>query len=287
MHFRGFKTCLAFALAAIVTGAQAGEVVSDKLDSRTLGRSLPFTVYLPYGYYDSFDKFPVIYLLHGSGGDEHVWINYAGARETLDGLIRRGEIEPVIAVMPAGESSWWVDGSAGKIQTALATELIPYVEKQYEAKNDRRHRAIAGISMGGFGALNLSLRHPELVCAAGLLSPAVQASPPEKSSARGSSGQFEENGKFSAPLWAAQSYPALLAGYKAKKQIVPMFISSGDHDRDVTPVVTATLYEALYAIQPRQVELRIVDGAHEWMTFRDALPEALKYIDRQCGFKKP
>lgn len=279
------RMLLGLALACGCIAVRAGEVLADKLDSQVLGRSLPFTVYLPDGYYDSFDTFPVVYLLHGSGGDEHSWVQYTGARETLDALIRRGEIAPLIAIMPAGGASWWVDGGSEKMQTALRTELIPYVEKRYQARTDRGHRAIAGISMGGFGALNLMLRHPELFCAAGLLSPGVFASPDAQSSARSATGPFARNGKYDPALWAAQSYPALLPGYKAKGQIVAAYISSGDRDRQVTPSMSAALYEALYAIQPRQVRLRIVDGAHEWMTFRDALPKALKYMDRQCGLQ--
>lgn len=281
------RTALLLSLLCACAAAQGGEVVSDKLDSKVLGRSLPFTAYLPDGYYDSFDTFPVVYLLHGSGGDEHTWVQYVGARETLDALIRRKEIAPVIAIMPAGGASWWVDGAAEQMQTALRTELIPYVEKRYQANADRGHRAIAGISMGGFGALNLVLRHPELFCAAGLLSPAVFASPDAQSSARSATGQFALNGKYDPALWAAQGYPALLPGYRAKGQPVAAYISSGDRDRQVTPGMSAGLFEALHAVQPGLVRLRIGDGAHEWMTFRDALPQALMYINGQCGFKRP
>ena len=281
------RAALLLALACACAAAQAGEVVADKIDSKVLGRSLPFTAYLPDGYYDSFDTFPVVYLLHGSGGDEHTWVQYVGARETLDALIRRKEIAPLIAIMPAGGASWWVDGAAEQMQTALRTELIPYVEKHYQATADRGHRAIAGISMGGFGALNLMLRHPELFCAAGLLSPAVFSSPDAQSSARGAAGQFAHDGKYEPALWSAQSYPALLADYKAKGQPVAAYISSGDRDRQVTPAMSSGLFEALYAVQPGRVRLRIGDGAHEWMTFRDALPKALKYINGQCGFTRP
>lgn len=282
-----FRYTTALGLAALIATAPiyAGEVLSDKVESAALGASLPFTVYLPDGYHDSFDKFPVIYLLHGSGGDEHVWSANAGARETLDGLIRRRVIEPVIAVMPAGGSSWWIDGASQKMQTALVKDLMPYIEKQYEARSDRDHRAVVGLSMGGFGALNLALTHPDAVCAAGLLSPAAASEPPTDSSARSDTGQFAANGKFDLALWQQKSYPALLAAYGEKETTVPFFIHSGDHDQMAPPAMMADLYTALYKIQPKHVELRIEDGDHEWMTFRDSLPQALKYIQQQCAFQ--
>lgn len=286
MKINDMKHLLALALISLYTSANAGEVVSDKLESQVLGATLAFTAYLPDGYYESFNKFPVIYLLHGSGGDENVLLANAGVRETLDALIRRDQIAPAIVIMPNGGSSWWIDGSAQKMQTALITELMPYVEKQYEANTERNNRAVAGISMGGYGALNLSLTHPDLICATGLLSPAVNTLPPKTSSARSETGQFASNGVFDPDLWRNQNYRALLPNYQAKNQLVPMYIESADHDKLVTPAITAGLYMALSAIQPTQVELRIVDGDHEWMTFRDALPNALRYINRQCAFSK-
>jgi len=287
LHGIIIRHLLAAALAGFCSSAAAGEVVSDKLASKALGATLPFTVYLPDGYYDSFDKFPVVYLLHGSGGDEKSWLDYVGVRETLDGLIRRRHIAPMVAIMPGGGASWWIDGSAQKMQTALIDELMPYVEKQYEIKTGRANRAIAGISMGGFGALHLSLTRPDLVCAAGLLSPAIQPLPGLESSARADKGQFADDNGFNPDLWKAQRYPAQLFNYRLKNQIVPMYITSGDHDKQVTPAMTSELYMALQEVQPEKVELRIVDGAHEWMTFRDALPRALRYIDRQCAFRMP
>jgi S-formylglutathione hydrolase FrmB len=282
-----FRYTASLGLAMLIVSAQvcAGEVVGDKVESAALGASLPFTVYLPDGYHDSFDKFPVVYLLHGSGGDEHVWTANAGARETLDGLIRRRIIKPVIAVMPAGGSSWWIDGTSQKMQTALVKDLMPYIEKQYEAGADRTQRAVVGLSMGGFGALNLALTHPDAVCAAGLLSPAASSEPPPDSSARSHTGQFAANGKFDLALWQQKSYPALLAAYSQKKTPVPFFIHSGDHDQMAPPTMMTDLYTALYKIQPKQVELRIEDGDHEWMTFRDSLPQALRFIQQQCAFQ--
>ena len=158
----------------MATVSHAGELLIDSVKSAALGTDLPFTIYLPDGYKDGTAKLPVVYLLHGAGGNEYEWARKGGAVETLDGLIKRGLIRPVVAIMPtAGPDSWWADGASAKAETAMITELLPYVEGKYRVSTDRSARSIAGLSMGGYGALNLSLRYPAKFCAAGIISPAI------------------------------------------------------------------------------------------------------------------
>lgn len=271
------------ALAGASLSAQAGQVYADKAPSAALGRDVPFTVYLPDGYAQSTTAYPVVYLLHGAGGDENEWHTKGGAPETLDGLIKRGLMRPSVVIMPtAGPASWWTDGAAEKAGTAIMKDLLPYVEARYRVQKERSGRAIGGLSMGGYGALNLSLRYPESFCAAAVISPAIyDPLPPETSAAR-KAPQFVRNGQFDADTWKSLNYASQIDTYKAGKTRVPMWIVSGDHDYLGIAPMSANLYWRLYQIQPKQVELRIVDGDHEWLVFRDALPEALQYADRQC-----
>ena len=265
------------------TTAQAGELFADAVKSTTLGMDLRFNVYLPDGYKDSQTRYPVIYLLHGASGNENDWNQKGSAVETLDGLIRRGLIRPSIAVLPSiGPQSWFADGAAHKMETALMTELLPYVESRYRAGTSRSERSIAGLSMGGYGALNLSLRHPQRFCAAGIISPAIyDPLPPETSAAR-RAAQFMRNGQFDPELWKSLNYPAHLEAYAKAPQKVPMWIVTGDHDVLGIAVMSANLYWRMLKIQPKLAELRVIDGDHEWMVFRDALPDALQYVDRMC-----
>ena len=265
------------------TAAVSGEVFSDSVRSAALGRDLNFTVYLPDGYKDAAVKFPVVYLLHGAGGDESEWVRKGGATETLDGLIKRGLMRPTVAVMPTtGPASWWADGASEKAETAMMTELLPYVEGKYKVTAERSGRAIGGLSMGGYGALNLALRYPTKFCAAGIISPAIyDPLPPETSAAR-RTPQFVRNGQFDPETWKALNYPAHLDKYTQGSARVPMWIVSGDHDFLGIAVMSANLYWRMLKIQPKQAELRVIDGDHEWLTFRDALPDALQYVDRQC-----
>ena len=263
--------------------AHAGELFVDAVKSTALGMDLRFNIYLPDGYAAGNTRYPVIYLLHGASGNENDWSQKGGAVETLDGLMRRGLIRPSIAVMPSiGPQSWFADGAVHKMETAIMTELLPYVESRYRAGTARSERSITGLSMGGYGALNLSLRNPSRFCAAGIISPAIYDPLPPETSASRKAPQFMRNGQFDPDLWKSLNYPAHLEAYAKAPQKVPMWIVSGDHDALGIAVMSTNLYARMLKIQPKQAELRIIDGDHEWMVFRDALPDALQYTDRKC-----
>ena len=285
MKFIGIaRRALGVLMVCAAASAHSGELFADSVKSTALGRDLKFTIYLPDGYKDATQKFPVVYLLHGAGGDEVEWARKGGAVETFDGLIKRGLIRPTIAVMPtAGSSTWWADGAAEKVETALMTELLPYVEGKYKASTERKGRAVTGLSMGGYGALNLSLRFPTKFCAAGIISPAIYDPLPPEASASRKAAQFVRDGKFDPDTWKALNYPAHLDKYAAGTARVPMWIVSGDHDYLGIALMSAQLHSRMMKIQPKQAELRIIDGDHEWMVFRDALPDALLYVDKQCA----
>ena len=274
----------ALAVGAAAVAAHAGQIVTDAVKSDALGgREVKLNVYLPDGYKDATGKYPVVYLLHGASGDENDWTRFGGALETLDALIRRGLMRPSIAVMPSiGPQSWFTDGAAFRMETALMSEVPPFVESKYKASGARADRGIAGLSMGGYGALNLSLKHPERFCAAGVISPAIyDPLPPETSAAR-RAPQLMRDGKFDPDLWKQLNWPSHIEKYAAQPRRVPMWIVSGDHDALGIAVMSSNLYWRVLKIQPKQAELRIVDGDHEWAVFRDALPDALQYVDRQC-----
>jgi enterochelin esterase family protein len=133
--------------------------------SPTIGLTRRLYVYTPPGYETGREKYPVFYLLHGSGGDEDAWTTLGRAPYILDNLIAEGRAKPMIVVMtngnafqsaapgddPNGNTTPPADRSiyAGKFEASLVKDIIPYIEKNYRALTDKSNRAIAGLSMGG------------------------------------------------------------------------------------------------------------------------------------------
>jgi enterochelin esterase-like enzyme len=274
-----------FTLLAVGTfmPAIAGTLVEDSFESVVLGRTYPMQIYLPDNYNEMSDPLSVVYLLHGASGDQFDWPNKGGVQTTLDALIKRGEMRPSVVVMPGNGPSWWVDGVVDKAETAFINELIPYVEDKYPVAISRTDRTIGGLSMGGYAALNLSLRYPDKFCAAAVISPAIYDPVPPLSSAARRTAQFVRNGEFDEELWKKLLYTSHLDEYQKTGKPVSMWIVSGDHDRLGIAAASAQLFWKLHQFQPKQVELRVVDGDHDWMVFRDGLPDALRYADSQCA----
>ena len=275
-------------LAVLVLGfacglAAAGEVLRDSLPSAALKGELRFSVYLPDGYRTGTERHPVLYLLHAAEGNETEWTRSGGAAEMLDSLIASGWIRPYVVVMPsAGPRSWWIDGAAVKAETALVQELIPYVEGKYRVATERSARAVAGASMGGFGSLNLALRYPDRFCGAALFSPAAYATVPPDNSAARSAEQFQRDRRFDEELFKSLNYTAHLEAYAKAPRKVTMLIFTGDADNLGIAIHAEALLRKLKAIEPREAELRVLKGGHDWDVFRRSFRDGLPYIDKYC-----
>jgi S-formylglutathione hydrolase FrmB len=271
------------ALAAASTAA-AGTIVVREFQSAALGRAWSCNVYLPTGYEASELRYPVLYLLHGNGGDHNDWPKRGRIQATADALIAAGEIPPAIIVMPAAGTSWFVDRKE-KMETAVIRDLIPEVERSFRALGVREGRLIGGLSMGGYGALRFSLKYPEMFAAAALLSPAVYTpEPPEGSSARRAAAFGAP--AFDAALWQSLNYPALWQAYLAKQMPVPMYINSGDDDEFFIESAATELYTLLRRNR-QPAELRIVDGAHAWPLWESTIGDALRYVFRYAAQPQP
>jgi len=162
-----------------------GAVQRLEYRSKSIHKAREALVYLPPGYDGSTDRYPVLYLLHGAGGDESVWNERMQANVILDNLIAAGELEPLVVVMPHGFTNRMPTDERPRAAGAYKPEmeefavdfvddLVPLVESRYRVAADRTHRAIAGNSMGGGQALAIGLAHPELFSSVASFSAAMQ-----------------------------------------------------------------------------------------------------------------
>lgn len=276
-HVVVLKTLSAWVLLAPLS-VSAGAITHHEFDSQVLGKQYPYTLYLPDGYEQDALEYPVLYLLHGSFGNENDWAIKGGLQQTMDQLISSGQIPPSLVVMP-GAQSWWVDGYNEAAETAFFDDLIPHVESRYSVIAEREGRVVGGLSAGGYGTVNFVLEHPDMFAAGAALSPASYVPvPPDHSSGNRHPAYLGADGEFDPEKWSELNYTAYIDDYKAQELVVPLYINSGDHDTFDIAYHAAVLYQSLREHQPKAVEYRVVDGDHEWQVWSDTLPEALNYV---------
>ena len=175
-----------------------GTVSKVWYESPSLGISRRMTVYTPAGYETSGKRYPVFYLLHGMGGDENAWSELGRATQILDNLIAQGKAEPMIVVMtngnaameaaPGESSLGWEQQPTFQLPKTMEgsfethfPEVVKFVEKNYRTKKGKSHRAIAGLSMGGFHSLHISKQYPDMFDYVGLFSAATMPGKAEDS----------------------------------------------------------------------------------------------------------
>ncbi|HQN94069.1 MAG TPA: alpha/beta hydrolase-fold protein [Prolixibacteraceae bacterium] len=166
-----------------------GTVSRRWYNSPSLSKERRITIYTPAGYENSKEKFPVLYLLHGMGGDEEAWIALGRTAQILDNLIAQGKARPMIVVMSNGNASQQAaPGEAstgmhkpnmmlpntmdGTFETSFP-DIISFVEQNYRVISEKKGRAIAGLSMGGFHSLHISRFYPNTFDHVGLFSAAI------------------------------------------------------------------------------------------------------------------
>lgn len=158
-------------------------------DSPALGLERRMTVYTSAGYETSGKRYPVLYLLHGMGGDEEAWISLGRTAQILDNLIAQGKAKPMIVVMPNGNASQEAapgESSRGMVPPTMQLpktmegsyeqafpEIVKFIDKNYRTIKSKSGRAIAGLSMGGFHSLHISKQYPDMFNYIGLFSAAI------------------------------------------------------------------------------------------------------------------
>jgi len=276
-----------FTLLSTVSFAQKGKIIEERtVKSSVLNRSVKYTIYLPADYETSERTYPVVYLLHGYTDDNTAWVQFGEINRLADAAIAEGTIPPMIIVMPNGDSSWYINSYDGKekYEDFFVKEFIPTIEKTYRIKAEKTFRGIAGLSMGGYGTLILSLKHPELFSAAAPLSAAVfddntLTSIPDKNYentfgqlfGRGLKGKDRLNDS-----WYSNSVLKIIETKSADDlRKVHYWIDCGDDD-----FLTKGNCLLHIALTDKGVphEFRMRDGAHTWTYWRTGIIPALAFI---------
>ncbi len=163
-----FLITLIVSIPGTVLAQDVVTVVEDSIVSKCIGVTMKFHATLPAGYRTSHERYTTVYLLHGFGGDHTDWVNRSG-------LTRYANEFRFVFVTPDGHNGWYTNSLDRKrnYEDFVIDELIPYVDRKYRTLATRHGRVVAGLSMGGYGAIKLAIRYPARFILAGSFSGAL------------------------------------------------------------------------------------------------------------------
>lgn len=265
----------ALALAAQLTAAPPPHTVRDaRFHSAALGREVPYRVLLPAGYDASARRYPVLYLLHGLDGDAANWT-------TRTALARHAAGRDLIIVTPEGANSWyvnWHDGANERWEDYLTADLVREIDARFRTEPRREARYIAGLSMGGYGAIRLGLRHPHLYAIAASFSGAFQAARLDTYGwTDGLRAEFARAfGPPGGPHRAANDLHAIARTVTAEG--LPLLYFDCGTDDPFLPAnreLAAILHDRAIPYQYREVP-----GAHNWPYWDRQIVELLRLLPR-------
>ncbi|HQU82494.1 MAG TPA: alpha/beta hydrolase family protein [Pyrinomonadaceae bacterium] len=264
------------------TKPTAANVRSLKLNSKLMAREMPYRIVLPADYEKAKDKrFGVIYLLHGLSGHFDNWTNNT---KLSDYALQYN----YIIVTPEGNDGWYTDSATlpnDKYESYIVKELVPEIDKNFRTLTDRKHRAIAGLSMGGYGSLKFGLKYPQMFVVAGSFSGALPA-------ASWSVKTLGNNG------WKALTDSVTSAYgeddsqtrkdndiYKFAKEITPekikelpfLYMDCGTEDFLIQP---NREFEAILLEKKVPHEFRQLPGKHDWKFWDSQIQEFLQLADK-------
>jgi putative tributyrin esterase len=260
---------------------QDARVQTIQFESKLVGKTLLYNVLLPVNYNQPENRskrYPVIYLLHGFSGHYTNWlektklIDYAASYE-------------FIIVMPEGNDGWYTDSATvptDKYESYIIEELIPDVEKRFRASSEREGRAIAGLSMGGYGAIKFGLKHPEMFALAASLSGAFSAATWDAKEPGAISDSLKQAfGPANSATHAANDVPRLAREAKAKGITLPfLYVDCGTEDH---LFVDNREFISLLVELKIPHEYRQLPGGHSWAYWDSQVQEVLRIASKRLG----
>lgn len=283
---KSFFTIFLFLIGTMAFSQKGTVTESLEFESTKLNYPVKYSIYLPADYHTSQRSYPVVYLLHGYSDNETGWIQFGEANAIADQGVENGDFPPAIIVMPDGKVSWYCNDykKEDPWQDMFVDEFMPFIEKTYRIRQKKEFRAIAGLSMGGFGALQISMNHPDLFSTCVAMSSGTFTDeeivnyPDERynmffgklfgNDLKGEN-RITDNWKAHSPLHLIRTVPM------EKLKSIRFYIDCGDDD---------FLYKgnSTLHIEMRDLgiphEYRVRQGSHSWEYWRTGLYDGLKFI---------
>ncbi len=284
------KQCLVIILllmsGTLATAQQGILRETVKMKSTILGKDVEYSIYLPADYEQSSRRYPVLYLLHGFSDDETGWTQFGEVKMIADQTFQKGNSTAMIIVMPDAGVSWYVNSADGKLkyEEYFINELIPHIDATFKTRTQKQYRAVAGLSMGGYGTCIMAMKHPDLFSAAAPLSAGILIDqeivdmPDERwNNVFGTPFGKDVKGKdrLSTHFMSNSILNIVKNGNVDELKKVKYYIDCGDDD-----FLIKGNMELHAALIDKKVphEFRVRDGAHDWTYWRTALPEVLRFV---------
>lgn len=269
-----------------------GKVIEHaKFYSKSLGYEHDYTIYLPPDYDISTRWYPVVYLLHGFTDDDDGWVRFGRVNAAMDMLLRKNEFPPMIIVMPDGKLSWYINSVDGKenFEDMIIKDLMPHIDMTYRTLAGRDNKGVAGLSMGGYGAIHLALRNVDTFSIVGALSSGIHTDEEMRSMTDERyeelyHGMFGQNLKADARLnehWKSYNPLDLAGTLRAEKmKKIKWYIACGDED---ALLPGNQELNKIFFSRGIPHEYRIDDGGHTWQFWRQYIVEVLKFMGKHFG----
>jgi putative tributyrin esterase len=283
-----FLLSLLAAITSTSATAATGRVECNSLPSKILAHPVNYCVILPPSYdTEKTRKYPVLYFFHGLGDNEQMFI-HTGGFNLVEDLWERGQLDEFLIATPNAGASFYINSRDGKTryEDFLVQEFLPGIEARYRSKPGRANRSVSGVSMGGYGALHLAFRHPQLFSAVSAHSAAIIDKLPAFT-APSQGGMIRSRvlgGVFGSPpdpaFWDRNS-PLTLAA-SANLAGLKIYFDCGDQD-DFGFESGAMALDKVLTSRRIAHESHIYPGRHDWPYFAEHLPASMQFHSRLFG----
>lgn len=277
---------------SVAPAARAQRAECRNAPSKILGHPVAYCVILPPSYDAGKNtRYPVLYLLHGLGGNAQQFIN-GGGLDMLQDLWQQKKIGEFLVVTPSADRTFYVNSFNGRVryQDFFIREFLPYFETHYRVIRDRHHRGISGISMGGYGALRFAFLYPETFGSVSAHSAALVQNPPRAKLSGAQDMAITQflGSAFGAPFdpayWTRESPFTIVRDHSRPRNLLIYFDCGSDDDFGFYRGAKA--FHELLLSRRIPHEFHLYPGRHDWSYFAQHLPASFEFHSRAFGLSK-